>query len=874
MTVIHRANTNSGPMSETYDPADLEAKWQREWEKTQLYQTRSPNASKKKFYALSMFPYPSGNLHMGHVRNYVITDVIARIQRMRGSEVLHPMGWDAFGLPAENAAIDRGIDPRKWTINNIDQMRNQLKRLGLSIDWDIEQTTCEKDYYQWTQYIFIELYKRNLVYQKEAMVNWDPIDKTVLANEQVDSEGKSWRSGALVEQKHLTQWFLKITQFADSLLNDLDDLTDWPERVKTMQRNWIGQSKGSEFDFVVSNSEKEQIKVFTTRPDTIYGVTYLVLSPENPIVDKIVDYETTGLITQFRAQVDKLTIDERLSDTKPIKGMYIGATAIHPFTGRHIPIWIADYVLNEYGTGAVMGVPAHDSRDYSFAKRYNLLLKQVISKEGIPHNGPVSEPYIKSGKLIDSDQFTGLDSEVAKDQITKYAQSIGCGRTKIQYRLRDWLISRQRYWGCPIPIIHCSTCGQVPVNNVDLPVELPENINLKLHDGSPLSSQNEWLNVNCPSCGRPSIRETDTMDTFMCSSWYFLRFADPFNNQLPFSNEKIQQWLPVDQYVGGIEHAILHLLYSRFLTKALSTTKLINLKEPFKKLLTQGMVQGLTYKNPKTNKYIPNILIDDPKKPIDPETGDPLQVIYEKMSKSKHNGVDPKLVIEKYGADTARMFILFKAPPEKDLEWDSADVEGQYRFIVRLYKQVNKYHKRNISISSITNNNINNESLNDNEKRLRRSLHNAIKAITDDLDGSLQFNTAISELMKLSNSINELVDKVNDQVAAETFSHLVRLLAPFAPHIAEEFWELIGGSGSVHLSSWPIHDEEAISINSYKLVVQISGKVRGTIDISSDTSKEEIEEIALKSDITKKWIDGKNIKRIIVVPGKIINIVI
>ncbi|WP_067094695.1 leucine--tRNA ligase [Synechococcus sp. MIT S9508] len=864
---------SSSGLSDRYDPSLLEEQWQRKWEQEALYQTQDPRPDQKAFYALSMFPYPSGSLHMGHVRNYVITDVIARAQRMRGDAVLHPMGWDAFGLPAENAAIERNVDPGVWTDRNIDQMRSQLGRLGLSIDWSREQATCHEDYYRWTQWLFLELHSADLAYQKEATVNWDPIDQTVLANEQVDSEGRSWRSGALVEQKNLTQWFLKITQYADALLEDLDQLQGWPERVRTMQANWIGRSIGAEIDFQVDGHNDATITVFTTRADTVFGVTYVVMAPENPLVDALTTADQKESVEAFRDLVSDLSNDERTADDRPKRGVATGAEAVNPANGQKVPVWVADYVLAEYGTGAVMGVPAHDERDFRFAKTYELPVQRVIQMDGTDEHSNDGEAWTGPGTLVNSGAFDGQSNDQAKQAITEHGATKGWARAKRQYRLRDWLISRQRYWGCPIPIIHCADCGAQPVPTDQLPVALPKDVNLAGKGGSPLAALDDWVNVPCPICGKPARRETDTMDTFMCSSWYFLRFADPQNSDRPFESEAVKKWLPVQQYVGGIEHAILHLLYSRFFTKALKDRGLISINEPFERLLTQGMVQGVTYRNPRTGRYVAPALVVDPGTPRDPDDGEELEVLFEKMSKSKHNGVDPALVIDRYGADTARMFILFKAPPEKDLEWDDADVEGQFRFLQRLWRLVDSVSKLTApdllskDVSGIP------AELSESETEIRRAVHLAIQAVSDDLSGEFQFNTAISELMKLSNSLSGAVLDASRPVQVEAMGALIRLLAPFAPHLAEEFWFRLGGQGSVHLQAWPQHDPAALVQDTVDLVIQIKGKVRGTIQVPAECDKDTLEALALASDVAKRWLEGKPPRRVIVVPGKLVNLV-
>ncbi|MDJ0597599.1 MAG: leucine--tRNA ligase [Crocosphaera sp.] len=851
-------------MESQYNAAAIEQKWQQDWVKQGLDKTPE-NSDKPKFYALSMFPYPSGNLHMGHVRNYVITDVIARLKRLQGYRVLHPMGWDAFGLPAENAAIDRNIPPADWTYKNIAQMKQQLQTLGLSIDWDREVATCSPDYYKWTQWLFLQFYQAGLAYQKEAAVNWDPIDQTVLANEQVDSEGYSWRSGAKVERKLLRQWFFKITDYAEQLLTDLDKLSGWPDRVKLMQENWIGKSVGAYLEFPVKDSD-EKIAVFTTRPDTVYGVTYVVLAPEHPLTPKVTTEGQKAAVEGFIEEVSNESEIERTAEDKPKRGILTGGTAINPFNGEEIPILIADYVLYEYGTGAVMGVPAHDTRDFKFATEKELPIKVVIVPENSEDSNPtLTEAYTEPGIMVNSGEFDGMQSTEGKTAIINYAEKQGYGKARIQYRLRDWLISRQRYWGCPIPVVHCPSCGTVAVPDADLPVKLPENVEFTGRGASPLAKLEDWINVPCPSCGEPAKRETDTMDTFIDSSWYYLRYTDAMNEQEAFKLEKANDWMNVDQYVGGIEHAILHLLYSRFFTKVLRDRGLVNVDEPFKRLLTQGMVQAMAYKNPKTGKYIPVDKVN-PESPTDPDTGDDLEVFYEKMSKSKYNGVDPQKVLGKYGADTARMFILFKAPPEKDLEWDDADVEGQFRFLNRVWRLVNGYAEKQGEV-------ISKKELSKEEKDLRRAIHTAIKEISEDLEGDYQFNTAVSELMKLSNALND-AKCINSRVYQEGIETLLILLAPFAPHIAEELWHNLGHETSIHLQTWPEVDPDALVVDEITLVIQIMGKTRGTIQVPANSSKEELEKLARESDIGKRNLDGKEVKKVIVVPGKLVNFVV
>jgi leucyl-tRNA synthetase len=848
-----------------YNPGAIEPKWQQHWLETEADQA-DEDQNKPKFYALSMFPYPSGNLHMGHVRNYVITDVMARWRRMQGYRVLHPMGWDAFGLPAENAAIDRGIHPAQWSEQNIQQMKKQLQQLGLSLDWSREVATCSPDYYQWTQWIFLQFFQAGLAYQKEAAVNWDPIDQTVLANEQVDGEGRSWRSGAKVERKLLKQWFFKITEYAEELLNDLEKLPGWPDRVKLMQENWIGKSVGAYLEFPIVGNENK-IGVFTTRPDTVYGVTYVVLAPEHPLTPQVTPSEQKEAVEAFIQEVTNESEQERTAEDKPKRGIPTGGKAINPFTGEEIPILIADYVLYEYGTGAVMGVPAHDTRDFHFATQNQLPIKQVIVPEGEEASETLENAYTEAGVIINSGQFDGMNSVEGKQAIIDYAEKQGWGKARIQYRLRDWLISRQRYWGAPIPIIHCPSCGAVPVPEKDLPVELPEDIEFTGRGGSPLTQLESWLNVSCPSCGEPAQRETDTMDTFIDSSWYFLRYTDANNPKEAFNKDKVNDWMPVDQYVGGIEHAILHLLYSRFFTKVLRDRGFLNCDEPFQRLLTQGMVQGITYKNPQTGKYIPSqeVNADDPK---DPNTGEDLAVFYEKMSKSKYNGVDPLEVLEKYGADTARMFILFKAPPEKDLEWDSADVEGQFRFLNKVWRLVMEFNDHASQVTPKDPSDLSKE-----EKDLRRAIHTAIKSVSEDLAGDYQFNTAVSELMKLNNALNEAKCK-DSPVYQEGIEALVKLLAPFAPHITEELWHALGHEDSVHQQNWLEADPEALTVDEINLVIQIKGKTRGTVSVPANASKEELETYARQSQAAQRYLEGKEVKKVIVVPGKLVNFVV
>ena len=850
-----------------YTPAQIEEKWQKAWAEQGLNKT-SNDPNKPKFYALSMFPYPSGNLHMGHVRNYTIADVIARVRRMQGFRVLNPMGWDAFGLPAENAAIERNIRPAEWTAQNIAQMRSQFDQLGISFDWDRELATCSPDYYRWTQWIFLEFFKAGLAYQKEATVNWDPIDQTVLANEQVDSAGKSWRSGAVVERKLLRQWFFKITDYAEQLLADLDQLTGWPEKVRLMQANWIGKSTGAQVTFTAESGD--QLVVFTTRPDTLWGATFMVLSPEHSLVEKLTTPEQAEAIATYQTAAAKKSDLDRMAEGQEKTGVWTGSYAINPVNGEQVPIWIADYVLVDYGTGAIMAVPAHDPRDFEFAKKFNLPIKVVVQPESETLEGAtMTAAHVGGGVMVNSAELNGIpagkEAGQSVEAAVKWLEANGKGIGTNNYRLRDWLISRQRYWGTPIPIIHCPNCGAVPVPDADLPVKLPEDVAFSGRGASPLAQLASWINVPCPTCGTPAQRETDTMDTFIDSSWYFLRYPDAKNDQQAFDPAIANDWLPVDQYVGGIEHAILHLLYSRFFTKVLRDRGLLNFDEPFKRLLTQGMVQGKTYKNSRTGKYVLAIDIADLANPVDPETGDALEVVYEKMSKSKYNGVAPGDVVDKYGADTARMFILFKAPPEKDLEWEDADVEGQFRFLNRVWRLATEQGTGGKTTP--------NSALSKPEKELRRAIHFAIQAITEDLADEYQFNTAISEMMKLSNALTDAPCK-ESPVYAEGIETLIKLLAPFAPHIAEELWHHLGYTDSVHIQPWLVLDESALVVDEITLVIQVLGKTKGTIQVPAQSTKEQLEEYARSSDLAKRHLDGKEIKKVIVVPGKLVNFVV
>ncbi|HMM20152.1 MAG TPA: leucine--tRNA ligase [Selenomonadales bacterium] len=825
-------------MNEKYSPNEVETKWQKAWAEQRAFSTEI-NRQRPEYYVLEMFPYPSGNLHMGHVRNYSIGDVIARFKKMQGYNVLHPMGWDAFGMPAENAAIKNAIHPAKWTWENIANMRRQQQEMGLSYDWDREVATCHPDYYKWTQWLFLLFYDMGLAYKKKAAVNWCGDCNTVLANEQV-VEGRCWRCDSVVVKKELEQWFLKITQYADRLLADLDELKGWPARVKTMQENWIGRSTGAEFSFDIPEID-ERIFVYTTRQDTIFGVTYVVLAPEHPLVEKLVaGKDNAQAVRDFVDQVRNLSEINRTSTETEKEGIFTGAYAVHPITRAKVPIWVANYVLMEYGTGAVMGVPAHDQRDWEFSTKYGLNKQIVIQPrdaELVLEN--MTAAYDGGGILVNSAEFDGLDNELAKESIVKWLETHGRGKRRVNYRLRDWLISRQRYWGAPIPIIYCEKCGTVPVPKENLPVLLPEDVRFDTGSVSPLAKAEEFLRCTCPKCGGPGRRETDTMDTFICSSWYYFRYTDPQNPTQPFDPAKANYWLPVDQYIGGIEHAILHLLYSRFFTKVLRDAGLINVNEPFKNLLTQGMV------------------IKDGAK----------------MSKSKGNIVSPEEIIARYGADTARLFILFAAPPERDLEWSDQGVEGAYRFLGRLWRIVAHY----APVAAEGTAKYDTTALSKEERELRRALHMAIRKVGDDIGERFNFNTAISAIMELVNAFylfKEQAVAPAPGLVREVVSGLLRLLAPFAPHVTEELWTEVIGEGSIHKQPWPAYDSEAVQVSEVEIVLQINGKVRDKLVVPVGLDAKELEAKALGQEKVKALVDGKQIVKVICVPQKLVNIVV
>ena len=833
-------------MKESYFPQEIEKKWQNIWDETNAFKT--PDVSDKpKYYALSMFPYPSGKLHMGHVRNYTITDVIARFKKANGFNVLHPIGWDSFGLPAENAAMKHHVDPETWTDENIAYMKKQLKMLGLSYDWDREVATCKPEYYKWTQWLFLQLYKKGLVYKKEAAVNWCNECGTVLANEQV-IDGKCWRCDSVVEKKYLSQWFIKITDYADVLLEDLDKLSGWGDNVKTMQANWIGKSKGAIFKFPVidaPNGEKIEVPVYTTRPDTVFGITYLVVAPEYKDIEKLTTPENKDKVEEYRENARKMSEIERLSTERVKTGVPLGTHCKNPFNGEVFPLWTADYALVEYGTGAVMAVPTHDTRDFAFAKKYNMPMKVVIAPENNTSldASTMTEAYTEEGVLVNSGEFNGIKNTKAKKAITQWAVDKGFGEFKTQYRLRDWLISRQRYWGAPIPVVYCDKCGIQPVPENQLPVLLPKDVDFSVVGKSPITTSKTFKDTVCPVCGGHAVRETDTMDTFVCSSWYYLRYSDARNSEECFSKDKVNHWLPVDQYVGGIEHAILHLLYSRFFTKALRDCGLLDFDEPFKNLLTQGMV-----------------LKDG-----------------SKMSKSKGNTVDPDEIFENYGADTARLFILSDSPPARDFDWSDAGVEGCYKFLNRVWRLIST-NQDNISLDypKFVAGSLKDKSNDD----LVRTVHIAIKGITNDISNDFQFNTVISKYRELTNAIYDWQAKKSDlteedkQVLSFAVVSLIKLMSPVAVHLTEEAWHDLGGEKSIHEEPWCEWDENLAKSSSITLVVQVNGKVKDKIEVDESLDQEEMKQVALNSEKVKALTDGKTIVKTIVVPKKLVNIVV
>jgi leucyl-tRNA synthetase len=814
-----------------YQPETIEKAVQQRWAENNTFHAADDDP-RPRYYCLSMFPYPSGQLHMGHVRNYTIGDVISRYQRMQGKNVLQPIGYDAFGLPAENAAIKHKTAPAKWTRENMAYMSQQFKRLGFAFDWDRELATCDPEYYRWEQWLFTRLMKKGLVYRKDAIVNWDPVDQTVLANEQV-IDGRGWRSGALVERKVIPQWFMKITDYADELLEGLDKLDGWPESVKTMQRNWIGKSRGLELDFAVEGLE-QPVTVYTTRPDTLYGVSYLAVAPEHALAQKAV--AANPELQAFIDECTKAQVNEAAMATMEKKGQFSGFYATHPLTGEKIPVWIANFVLAGYGTGAVMAVPGHDQRDWEFAKKYDLPIKQVIQ----PVDGSTVDlekgAFTEKGVLCHSGEYSGLTSEQAFDALAEHFAQNGSGRVQTNYRLRDWGVSRQRYWGCPIPVIYCDDCGAVPVPEEQLPVVLPEEVEFDESGGSPLKKMPEFYETTCPECGRAATRETDTFDTFMESSWYYARYTCPDNREAML-DQRANQWLPVDQYIGGIEHAILHLLYARFYHKLLRDEGLVESDEPFTRLLTQGMV-----------------LKDGAK-----------------MSKSKGNTVDPQALIDRFGADTVRLFSLFAAPPEQSLEWSDAGVEGAHRYLNRLWHAVHAHAARtggkppSLVAGALT----------EAQKDMRRKVHETIRKMGEDVGQRKTFNTAIAAAMELTNALNRFDDSSANglAVADEGWRALVLMLSPMAPHITQRLFEILGGEGLVVDQPWPQYDAEALKQDTIELVVQVNGKVRGKVAVPADLDRGGIEEQVMQLENVQRFIDGKTVRKVIVVPGRLVNVV-
>ncbi|EGC17403.1 Leucine--tRNA ligase [Kingella denitrificans] len=876
-------------MQELYQPSAIEPAAQRKWAAERAFNV-SEDASKPKFYCLSMFPYPSGKLHMGHVRNYTIGDVRSRFKKMQGFNVLQPMGWDAFGMPAENAAINHQVAPSKWTYENIAYMRKQLQSLGFALDWEREIATCRPEYYRWEQLLFTKLFEKGIVYKKLGTVNWDPIDQTVLANEQV-IDGRGWRSGALVEKREIPMYYFKITDYAEQLLADLDGL-DWPEQVKTMQRNWIGKSRGMTVRFQVAADSREGlpenhcefVQVYTTRPDTLMGATYVAVAAEHPLAAAAAEREP-GL-QKFIAECKAGSVAEADMATMEKKGMPTGRFVINPLNGERLEVWVANYVLWGYGDGAVMAVPAHDERDFAFAKQYHLPIKQVISVDGQPFDAAQWQDWYadkENGVLVNSNEFNGLSFQTAFDAIAAKLQAASAGEPKTQYRLRDWGISRQRYWGCPVPIIHCDTCGDVPVPEQDLPVVLPENV-VPDGAGSPLAKMPEFYETKCPKCGGAAKRETDTMDTFVESSWYQFRYMSPRDDAHMVAPEAAAYWGQADQYIGGIEHAILHLLYARFFTKLMNDEGIVSMREPFKQLLTQGMVLAATYyresadgKKTWFNPAEVRVQTDDKGRPVSAvlEADGQLVVIggVEKMSKSKNNGVDPQQIIDAYGADTARLFMMFASPPEQSLEWSDAGVEGAHRFLRRLWRTVYEFVQNGGSgVSKFSGSQ---ETLSGSLKDLRFKLHSTIAKVTDDYDRRQQFNTAIAAVMELLNQYDktDTSGELGQAVAREVLEAVVLLLSPIVPHICETLWGELAG-GNLWQQSWPAVDNAALVQTEIEIRVQVNGKLRDKIQIAADADEAAVKAAALATAGAQKFMEGKEPKKIVVVPKRLVNIVV
>ncbi|MDD2388379.1 MAG: leucine--tRNA ligase [Desulfobacterales bacterium] len=866
-------------MEEKYNPQAIEAKWQRFWDESKMFEvTEDPD--KKKYYLLEMFPYPSGKIHMGHVRNYTIGDVIARYKTMRGYNVLHPMGWDAFGMPAENAAIANNTHPAKWTYENIKTMRAQLKRMGFSYDWNREIATCHPKYYRWEQWLFIKMYEKGMVYRKESFVNWCDTCQTVLANEQVES-GMCWRCGRQVRQKKLWQWFFRITDYADDLLVHCDQLPGWPEKVTTMQRNWIGKSYGAEIRFAIEGRDQD-ISVFTTRPDTIFGATFMCLAPEHPLVLEL--SEGTRQQTQARAFVDRMALQERsvkALENYEKEGVFIGAWCINPMSGYRMPIYTANFALMEYGTGAVMSVPAHDQRDFDFAEKYGLEIIPVVKpEEGEPDSGIMTEAYAGEGNMINSGRFNGIRNTQAKEDIVAEMAQRGIGKKTISFRLRDWGISRQRYWGAPIPMIHCKSCGIVPASLEDLPITLPEDANLLEGGKSPLPFLDSFKQTTCPECGRTDARrETDTMDTFVESSWYFDRYCSPAYDKGMFDKEAVAYWMPVDQYIGGVEHAILHLLYSRYFTRVLKAFGLVDHNEPFTRLLTQGMVCKETASCPEHGFIFPEEVVGSGEQRICSKCGSQVTIgRVEKMSKSKKNVIDPNVLLDRYGADTTRLFCLFAAPPERDLEWSEQGVDGGFRFLNRIWRLAVSWMERIKDVDAFDGSP---DQLEGKFRDLYKKTHAAIKKVSGDIEDRFHFNTAISAVMELVNAMYGMDPQDssgescrNSSVMRFAIESAVLLLAPIVPHFCEELWQSLGYDTGIVARSWPTWKEEALEKDELVIVIQVNGKLRGRFTVDADADDETIKKIALSDDNTIRFIAGKPVKKVIVIKKKLVNIVI
>jgi leucyl-tRNA synthetase len=868
-------------MDQRYDPQTIEPKWQQVWEKTRAF-CADADASREKYYLLEMFPYPSGRIHIGHVRNYTIGDVVARYKRMCGYNVLHPMGWDAFGMPAENAAIANKTHPAQWTWENIAAMRKQLKRLGLSYDWERELATCDPKYYKWEQWLFIRMYEKGMVYRKESLVNWCETCSTVLANEQVEN-GECWRCGRPVKQKKLWGWFFKITDYADDLLEHCEKLPGWPEKVLTMQKNWIGKSTGAQIRFPVSGTD-EVIHVFTTRPDTIYGATYMVLAPEHPLVRTL--SRDTGQQETVDAFVDRMAAEsrtDRMLETKEKEGVFLGAWCTNPVTGTQIPVYTANFALMEYGTGAVMSVPAHDQRDYEFAKKYGIDIIVVIKPEDLSvEETAATQAYTGDGVMVNSGPFDGMHNRKAYEDLIAYFEKNGLGKRSISYRIRDWGISRQRYWGAPVPMIHCDTCGIVPVKDADLPVVLPENVDLLEGGGSPLASHEAFVNVACPQCGAAARRETDTMDTFVESSWYFERYCSPHCDTAMFDKKEVAYWMPVDQYIGGVEHAVMHLLYSRYFTRVLRDMGLVDFKEPFTRLLTQGMVCKETQHCPEHDFLYPEEAGARGDSVFCKKCGQPVEVgRVEKMSKSKKNIIDPNELVARYGADTVRLFCLFAAPPERDLEWSEQGVEGCFRFLNRIWRLASAWMVRFRQTRAFIDAP---DHLDENLRPLYIKTHQTIKKVTDDIEARFHFNTAISAVMELVNAMYQAETRdispetADDQTAAVmrgAMETALMLLAPVVPHFTEELWAAMGYEpGSLANQSWPAWRTDALSADTRLIVVQVNGKLRGKFEIDADADDEALKARALEDENVARFIGDKPVKKVITVKHKLVNIVV